>query len=114
VRLPLRFTIAAAILVLASAFFAFGTLVPLFARKPSVPLVLIFGLQTILFLGAGIAVMVRATKVAPWVLGLGSAWYIAVFAATGLHGYVGYAAAVFLGWFVYDYNRFVKKTRAAQ
>ena len=110
-RFPVRLAIAAALLLLGASFFAVLTAIPIFLMKPGHPrpwfLVFITGVQAVLFLCAGIGVSAR-TKWASLALGLSAAWYIAIFVATHIHGYVGYAVAVLLACCLWDYNRFAR------
>jgi hypothetical protein len=108
IKLPERLTIAAVLVLLGAALYACLAIAPRFLfRNPSLFLIAICAIQSALFFCAGIGVMSKR-KWGSVALGLSAAWYIAIFVATRLHGYVGISVALFLGWFLWDYNRFVK------
>lgn len=113
VVLPRRLRFASITLILSSLYFAGAVYLVLLFKNPSIPLLILYGVPVVLFPMAAAAVLRRSGR-ASLLLGIASAWYIAFFAASRVHGYIGYAAAVFLCWFLVEVNRQDRLKKASQ
>lgn len=119
-KLPIRFAMATFILWLAAAYYGLIPVVLLLIVRPSarhkvVFISIFFGIQALLFLSAGVAVL-KKSKRAKELLMTATVWFIVFFVLTGIgrewYGlYVSYAAALFLLWFWIDYRLFDKKLK---